>query len=129
MRAGGYAGLQLGVAELLFGRADGGCGRFDCGLLGPQLLLCLVICWSRGKAALQEFSLSVECGAGLRQEGLRGNESSFGGVKIGSLHLRIEPRQNLIRGDVVADLDEALLDLAADSKGYVAREPRLYRAR
>jgi hypothetical protein len=93
------------------------------------LLLCLVICWSRGKAALQELGLSVECGAGLHQEGLRGAEASFGGVKIGSLHLRIDPRQNLVRGDVLADLDEALLDLATDSKGYVAREPGLYRPR
>jgi hypothetical protein len=88
-------------------------------------LLRFVICLASSKAGLQEFRLPIESGTGLRQQGLCRTESSLGRVKVGLLHLRIKPRQDLVCGDVVADLHEALLDLATDSKGYDGRESRL----
>ncbi len=100
-------------------------GRIDRGLLRAQLLLRLIVGLARGKAVFQELGLPIEIGGGLRQQGLRRQQDGLGGVEIGGLLARIEPRQDLIRLDMVADIGEPLLDSAAGAKRDVAGEFRL----
>ena len=65
--------------------------------------------------------MPIEGGAGLAHGRFRAREPGLSGAQIGLLLGRVEPRQNVVRADMLADIGAALDHPPADAEGQFAR--------
>ena len=89
-----------------------------------QRRLGLVVVAARGVAAGQKILLALEGGRRLPQPGLGRGDAGLGRDQLGLLLVGIEPGQHLVQHDMVADIDQALADLAAQAKRQVGAHLR-----
>ena len=95
------------------------------GLSCAKRLLSLVEGRARREAAVDQRLLALErCGC-LLELGFGRLHARLGRFHVGFLRTRIEARQNLIGGDMVADVHVALDDPAAEPKRQVILDLRL----
>ena len=102
----------------------GGAKLGPCGVergLGRTVCFLGLIMLPLGREALGEQRLLAFVGGGrLAEHGLGGPDGGLGGGHRRLLLLRVESGQHLVGRHVVADIDQALADAAADPKGQIA---------
>ncbi|MNN80746.1 hypothetical protein D3C81_1975050 [compost metagenome] len=70
--------------------------------------------------------LAHEGGAGLGDPRLRGEYFGLGRVDVVLQVFRVQPGQHLVGLDVIANIDAARNDLAADTERQISLHPRLH---
>ncbi|EAZ60706.1 hypothetical protein PA2G_04072 [Pseudomonas aeruginosa 2192] len=121
----GVGGTQLGIGKQVAGVGQLRLGGLQRTLRAAHRGQRLVVLALAGVALGQQrlLPLVVEVGE-LRLRLLRGDRR-LGVLHVAALVLRVEPRQHLASRDVVADIDQALDDLAADTERLVGLYPCL----
>lgn len=119
------SGTQLGIGKQVAGVGQLRLGGLQRTLRAAHRGQRLVVLALAGVALGQQrlLPLVVEVGE-LRLRLLRGDRR-LGVLHVAALVLRVEPRQHLASRDVVADIDQALDDLAADTERLVGLYPCL----
>ena len=106
----------------------GGCrlaaGAFDRTFRDAQRLLGKVVFAPGGETLRQQRLLPLEGGRGLRQLRFRRRQVGLGRAQIRLLLLLVQPGDDLVLRDMLADLDQPLGDAAADAEGEVAEVAR-----
>ena len=113
----GRIGEQHGVALLLARDPDLRLRGVDLGLNGQELLLGVVEIGPRRPAVLEERLLPLEGEPRLGQHRLERGEVGLSRAQRIVLDLGIEPADQLVRGEHVADMDRPLDHPAVDAKG------------
>ena len=116
-------GLEIGIGELVAGEVERAAGAPEAAFGFVVRRLLAVVFGDRRVAARLQRGVAVEIGRGLRKtRGGRG-KLRLGALDLQAEVLRVEARDDVAHANAIADIDDALDDLAADAEaeiGFVA---------